>query len=405
MVPAGRHSRLVWARVVGNPCHTLQRTARTLGMDVIDRREFMARVGRFGTGACLACAGGQVWAAAPRAELQREVDFYEGLSGNRVRCGVCPRRCIRSEGETGFCRTRINLGGRWFTRIHGNPCVLRIDSIEKMPLNHFRPGSQTMTIGSGGCNLHCLYCQNWEQALSPLEELQTFDLSPSEAVEAAGKRGIDTIAFNYTGLIAALEYAKDVARAARRAELKVVAATGAYVEPEPLLDLAQYVDAFVISLKGYTEDFYRQVVAGALEPVLEAIKAVKNQTDCWLELVNLVVPTYNDDLRGIRRMCGWIRREVGVTTPVHFARFVPMYRLTNLPRTPVQTLERACEIARQVGLRHVYTSNIAPHEGSNTYCDKCGSAVIQRLGFRVLENKLVDGRCPKCHRRLPGVWA
>ncbi|MHC4091929.1 MAG: AmmeMemoRadiSam system radical SAM enzyme [Planctomycetota bacterium] len=371
----------------------------------MERRGFLARVGQWGAGACLACASERAWASVPQGGWQREIDFYDQLPGKRIQCHVCPLDCLLNDGETCFCRTRTNVGGRLYTRAFENPCILRIDAIEKMPLNHFNPGTKTLTIGVGGCNVRCVYCQNWEQSQNKPDDLKTFALTARDAVEAARKKGIDTIAFNYTEPIAFLEYAKDVAVAAKQAEMKVVVASAAFVEPEPLLDFARYVDAFVISLKGFSEEFYKRALGIRLEPVLRAIATLKSRTDCWLELINLVVPTYNDDLGEIRRMCGWIRREVGPLTPLHFARFVPMYKLANLPRTPVQTLERACEIARQVGLKYVYTSNIAPHDGSNTYCHKCRSSAIQRLGFKVLANELAQGQCPKCHYRLPGVWA
>ena len=184
----------------------------------------------------------------------------------------------------------------------------------------------------------------------------------------------------------------------------MVAATAAYIEPEPLIDFAQYVDAVTIGLKGFTDDFYETVCGVRLDGVLKSIETIKEKTDCWLELVNLIVPTYNDDPATIRKMVGWVRRNVGVTTPLHFSRFVPMYRLTNLPRTPVTTLETACEIARRAGLKYVYTSNIAPHDGNNTYCNRCGASLIQRLGLNVLDNRMRNGRCPQCHTRIPGVW-
>jgi len=160
-----------------------------------------------------------------------------------------------------------------------------------------------------------------------------------------------------------------------------------------------------VGLKGYTEEFYDKVCGVRLEGVLKAIETIRTKTDCWLELVNLVVPTYNDDVATIRKMAGWVRRTVGASTPLHFSRFVPMYRLTNLPRTPVETLDAACAAARDVGLQYVYTSNIAPHDGNNTYCPKCHAGLIERLGFKVLANRTNRGRCPKCGLALPGVWA
>ncbi len=380
----------------------------------LDRRRFLAAVSRYGAGACGLCAFA---GAVPRARADEEtytfepkpdsrrVDYYESLPGGRTRCGVCPRHCVCDGGESGYCRARTNVDGVYYPRGYGHPCIIRVDPIEKIPLSHFRPGTRTMTIAVGGCNLRCQYCQNWQHSQAAPDALKTYELTPDEAVSAAREKGLDAIAFNYTDPTASLEYATDVARAARKAGLHVVAATGAYIEPEPLLAFAQHVDAFTVGLKGYTESFYEEVVSGRLDPVLRAIETIRNKTDCWLELVNLVVPTYNDDMREIHKMAGWVRRAVGPSTPLHFSRFVPMYRLTNLPRTPVETLEAACRTAKDVGMKYVYTSNIAPHDGNNTYCPKCGAALIERLGFKVLENRVEKGRCPACRIRLPGVWS
>jgi pyruvate formate lyase activating enzyme len=373
----------------------------------LNRRDFLLSAGRCAGTACLACMldplAGRAYAGEP-PKWVREIDFYNQLPEQKIQCFVCPLHCILKDGETCFCRTRTNVGGKLFTRAYNNPCLLQIDPIEKLPLNHFRPGSKTLTIGVGGCNVRCIYCQNWEQSQKMPDELKTFDLTPADAVAYAQKKKIDTIAFSYTEPVAFLEYAKDVAVAAKKARLRVVVATAAFVEPDPLVKFAKHVDAFVVSLKGFDEDFYRHVCGIKLAPVLRAIDALKKQTACWLELLNLVVPSYNDDLDKIRAMVAWIHEHVGDDVPLHFARFVPMYKLANLPRTPVQTLEAACDAARAAGLRYVYTSNIAPHDANNTFCASCQQPVIQRLGFKILENKLNSGGCPKCRHKLPGVW-
>ncbi|MBU0639135.1 MAG: AmmeMemoRadiSam system radical SAM enzyme [Planctomycetes bacterium] len=372
-----------------------------------DRREFLTALGRYAGGACLACglgAGPHAAWAGQEPEWKREIDFYTQLPDRKIQCFVCPLHCVLEDGETCFCRTRTNVGGKLYTRAYDNPCILRVDAVEKLPLNHFRPASQTLTIGVGGCNLRCIYCQNWQQSQALPDQLKTYDLTVRQAVEAARKKKIDTIAFSYTEPIAFLEYARDIAELAQRRRLKVVVATAAFAEPEPLFDFAQHVDAFVVSLKGFDEEFYHRALGVKLAPVLAAIKALKEQTTCWLELINLIVPTYNDDLTKIAEMTKWIHGELGGDVPLHFSRFVPTYKLKNLSRTPVQTLEAAVAIARDTGLRYVYTSNIAPHDDTNTYCAKCGTPVIQRLGFKILENTLKRGRCPKCRAELPGVW-
>lgn len=379
-----------------------------MGSTRLDRREFLFRAGQCAGASWLGCtlAGSLALAdGTSSAPFTREVDHYTPLPGKRIKCFVCPLHCELNDGETCFCRTRTNIGGRLYTRAYENPCLLRVDPIEKLPLNHYRPGSSTLTIATGGCNVRCLYCQNWQHSQKKPDELKTVRLTPREAVALARKRRVDTIAFGYTEPVAFMEYARDIAVLAKRARLRVVAATAAFVDPDPLLDLARYVDAFVVALKGFSEDFYYRVLGIRLAPVLTAIETLATRSRCWLELVNLVVPTYNDDPDQIRAMAAWIHRHAGPDVPVHFERFVPEYRLTNLPRTPVPTLEAACDAARAAGLRYVYTSNIAPHEGCNTICASCGATVIERLGFKILTNSLKRGVCPRCHKRLPGVWA
>jgi pyruvate formate lyase activating enzyme len=379
-----------------------------MNTDDLDRRRFLSLLARLTGGACLACGlDGLISPALAGEPVQftRQIEYYERLADKKVQCFVCPLHCVLTDGQTCPCRTRTNVGGTLYTRAYNNPCIIRVDPIEKMPLHHFRPGSKTLTIAIGGCNLRCLYCQNWEQSQKMPDELKTFDLSPAAAVEEARKKGIDTIAFNYTETVAFLEYAKDVAIAAKKAKLKVVVGTSAFVEPKPLLDFAKHVDAFVITLKGFDEGFYHRVSGVSLEPILASIKTIKKETKCWLEVINVVVPTYNDTPAMIEAMSRWIRRNLGTNVPLHFARFVPMYKLANLPQTPVQTLETACDIARKAGLRFIYTTNISPHPGNSTICPDCQQPLIQRLGFKILDNNMTKGTCPKCHKRLPGVWA
>lgn len=355
-------------------------------------------------GVCQSQGQGKGKAQSQKLQFTREIDYYNQLPENKIQCFVCPLNCILKDGETCFCRTRTNVGGKLYSRAYDNPCILRIDAIEKLPLNHFRPGSQTMTIGVGGCNLRCLYCQNWEMSQTLPDQLKTFKMTARDVVTMAKKKKVDTIAFSYTEPVAFIEYAKDVAIAAKKAKLKVVVATAAFVETEPLLDLAKYVDAFTIAIKGFDEEFYKTVTGTALAPVLKAAETIKTRTKCWLELVNLIVPTYNDNPDKLNEMTKWIHDKIGDDVPIHFSRFVPMYKLKELPRTPVQTLDTACAAAQQAGSRYIYTSNIAPHEKNNTFCAKCGERVIERLGFKIIENKLKLGTCPNCKNKLPGVW-
>jgi len=376
----------------------------------LNRRAFLSALGYGVTRACL-LGKRATWAQAAAvatpatSKPTRRVDHFEAFPDGSVACGVCPHACVLHDGEVGRCRARINRGGVHYALGYGNPCIVQVDPIEKLPINHFRPGRGMLTISCGGCNLGCLYCQNWQQAQERPDQLKTFELSPREAVAAARKHKLDIIGFTYTEPIAFLEYARDIAVQAKETGIKIVVGTSAFVHPEPLLELARYADAFAITLKGFDDGFYQEVCGARLDPVLTAIKTLHERTRCWLEIINLVVPTYNDRMEDVSALARWVHAELGKDVPLHFARFVPLYKLTDLPRTAVPTLESACAVAREAGLRHVYTSNIAPHRDTNTYCDGCKTVVVERLGFKILSNNLRHGRCPICRRPIPGVWA
>lgn len=376
------------------------------------RRGFLRTAGALGAGWAVSPAviealllGGRAMAAeAPAGPREVDPTLYKRLPDRQVQCFICPLRCVLSPGQTCFCRTRKNHDGRLMTHAYGNPCILSLDPIEKVPLNHVCPGSTTLSVAIGGCNLRCLYCQNWQQSQSLPEDLKTFDLPPASAAGQAQDKTCRAIAFTYTEPVAFYEYMRDAAGAAKARKLRTVCATAGFIEPEPLRALCKHIDAFAVALKGFDEVFYEKVLGSQLKPVLAALETIKKEGR-WLELTTLIIPTYNDDLDKIRDMCRWVRKSLGPDVPHHFARFVPEYKLKHLPRTPVQTLEKCREIAREAGLNHVYLSNVAPHEGNDTICPGCGAVVVRRLGFKVLEQRMNGAACAACRRALPGLWA
>jgi len=382
------------------------RPAASTFPEIEERREFLRALARWGAGAAAAPAA--LAALAERllaAETTLvEVKHYDKLANKRIHCYVCPLNCLLDDGLTCFCNTRTNHGGTLYTHAFGNPCILRTDPIEKLPLNHFRPGSRTLSLAVGGCNLRCLYCQNWQQSQVRPEELKTWDLPPARAAEGALEGDLDTIALTYTEPVSFLEYALAIAEEARRKKVRVVVASGAFLNPRPMKELAGSVDGMCLALKGITEKFYEDVVGGRLTPVLDAIVAAK-ETGVWLEVVNLIVPTLNDDPKDLRDLALWVKKNLGTETPLHFARFVPDYKLKNLPWTPIETITLAREQALDLGLKFVYTTNVAPHEGSATSCPKCKTVLVRRVGFKILENRVEGGACPRCKSKLPGVWA
>jgi pyruvate formate lyase activating enzyme len=332
-------------------------------------------------------------------------EYWERLSGRRVRCTLCPLRHALGRGERGPCRVRENHDGVLRTHAWENPAILKVDPVEKLPATHFRPATRSLTIATGGCNLHCLYCQNWQQSQSRPEDLRTVDLPAVEAVRRAlEKKEIDTVAFSYTEPMMAFEYVRDIAARARAKGLRTIMATGGYVNEKPLLQMCRHLDAITVGLKAFTDESFRKLTERSLPPLLETIRTIRKKTDVWLELTNLVVPTYNDERAMITTMCRWIVKELGPDVPLHFGRFVPRFRLSNLPQTPLRSLTEAREIALAEGIRHAYVSNVAPHEGNNTTCPECGRVLIRRIGFKVLRNDLEDGRCPRCRREVAGRW-
>ena len=336
-------------------------------------------------------------------EHVREAMYYTTQLGNYVQCQLCPNRCVIKEGQRGTCEVRENRGGKLYTLVYGNPVAVHIDPIEKKPFYHFLPASDSFSLATAGCNLDCAYCQNWTISQVRPEEVESYDLPPEEAVALALEKGCKSIAYTYTEPTVFYEYMLETSKLARAKGIKNVVVTNGFINPEPLRELCKYVDAIRVDLKGFTEDFYHQVCQGELAPVLQTLKIIQEE-GVHLEIINLVVPTLNDDEEEIRQMCQWILENLGPDVPVHFTRFQPMYRLQNLPPTPVETLERAREIALEVGLHYVYIGNVPGHPAENTYCPKCGKLLIKRMGFYVEENHIVDGKCEYCGNPIPGVW-
>ena len=324
---------------------------------------------------------------------------------NQVRCDLCPRSCVIPEGGAGDCRIRVNLDGKLRATTYGRPSSIHIDPIEKKPLFHFLPTTSAFSIATAGCNLHCLNCQNW--TLSQRDGAQMdrlYQAEPADVVEAAQAEGCRSISYTYSDPVVFYEYTHDTAELARRAGLRNLMITAGYINREPLRKLCKVLDATNTDLKAFDDTFYRKVTTATLKPVLDALVTFREE-GVWVEVTNLVIPTLNDDLAMIRRMARWIRDELGESTPLHFSRFHPRYRMRNLPPTPAETLVRARNEAMDVGLRFVYIDNIMGHPGENTYCPRDGALLIARTGFHVTENHLTgDGRCPKCKEKIPGVW-
>jgi len=329
--------------------------------------------------------------------------YYQQLEDKVVRCQLCPNRCTLANLARGSCGVRINLDGELYTLVYGKPLAVHVDPIEKKPLSHFLPGTTAFSISTAGCNLGCIFCQNWQISQVKPEEAAHYDLDPEQTVELALKEKAPTIAYTYTEPTVFYEYMLETAKLAKSRGLRNVMHSCGYINPAPLKALLPYMSACNIDLKGFSEDYYEQFSSGRLQPVLETIKTIK-RSGVWLEITNLVVPGQNDDPAMIRAMCRWIKANVGPDVPLYFAAFYPNYKLQNLPPTPVETLEKAYAIARGEGLNYVYIGNVFGHVKEQTYCPKCGKIVIKRLGYSIEEVDLVNGKCKYCGYKIAGVW-
>ncbi len=320
-----------------------------------------------------------------------------------TQCQLCPKYCNLAIGERGNCRVRMNIDNKLQTLVYGNPCSIHVDPIEKKPLYHFLPATGAFSLATAGCNLHCKYCQNWQISQSNPENTHNYDMPPKRIVEEAIKANCKTIAYTYSDPTIFYEYTTDIAKIAHQHNLKNALVTAAYINQPPLLEIAPLIDAANIDLKGMSDDFYRKMSDGTLQPVLDAIITMKKK-NIWIELTNLVVPTWNDSETDFELLAKWIFNELGADVPLHFSRFWPRHQLKNLPPTPVETLLLARDIALKTGLHYVYLGNVPSENTNNTYCPHDNKLLIRREGYRMLEYNIENGKCKHCQTSIAGIW-
>jgi len=334
----------------------------------------------------------------------QRAEFYQSQPKEAVQCLLCPHSCVLKDKERGVCRARENRQGILYTLSYDKPCAVHIDPIEKKPFFHVLPASTALSLAAAGCNLRCKFCQNWQISQAAPEQVEPLALSIPDIINAARQKDCRSIAFTYTEPTVFYEYALDIIPPARKNKLGIIMHSNGYINPAPLRAICPFFTAINVDLKGFTEDYYRTVCRAELAPVLESLVIIRREKKVWLELTNLVIPTLNDSSESIRKMCVWIRDNLGDEVPLHFSRFYPMYQLTSLPPTPVSTLETARGIAIDAGLKFVYIGNIPGHPGEHTYCPACQKILVRRNGYSVLENSVIAGKCRYCQEPIPGVW-
>ncbi len=339
----------------------------------------------------------------PLWKWSREAYHYK-VTERGVECTNCPNQCTLKRMETSKCRNRINVKDKLYSIAYGNPCAVHIDPIEKKPCFHFLPSSKSFSIATAGCNLACLNCQNWEISQKSPNETENIDLMPAKVVEACIKNNCESIAYTYSEPTVFYEYVYDTARIARASGIKNVYKSNGYINEQPIRMLSKYLDAANIDLKGFTEYTYLKLNSGKLAPVLRTLQVLKEE-GVWLEITNLVIPSWTDDLNTIREMCKWLVANKLDDCPLHFSRFTPLYKLSQLPATPALTLKKAHDIAMNSGMKYVYIGNLPGTNLEDTICPKCGNIVVERKGFRVIQNNISNNNCKFCGERIAGVWS
>ncbi len=333
----------------------------------------------------------------------KEAMFYRKLDDKKVHCFLCSQHCRIDPGERGKCGVRENRDGTLMTLVYGLLIGENIDPIEKKPLYHFHPGSQSYSIATAGCNFRCLFCQNADISQAPREYKRIFghDVAAAEVVARAARRNCASISYTYTEPTIFMEYALDVAKEARGAGIANVFVSNGYMTSDSLDAVSPYLDAANVDLKAFTDRYYEEQCGARLKPVLQTLQAMKAR-NIWLEVTTLLIPGLNDDPGELKELAEFLV-SLGPETPWHISRFHPTYRLLDRPPTPVESIRKAREIGVKAGLSYVYTGNVPGDKGESTYCPQCGSLLIERFGFAMQSKGLQQGACARCGAPMAGV--
>jgi len=338
--------------------------------------------------------------------------YWHRLEDGRIQCDLCPRFCRLREGQRGFCFVRGRLDDEMVLATYGRSSGFCVDPIEKKPLNHFLPGTPVLSFGTAGCNLACKFCQNWD--ISKSREIDTLadSAGPETLARAAEALGCRSVAFTYNDPVIFLEYAVDVAAACHERDIRTVAVTAGEICAEPRVEFFDAMDAANVDLKAFTEDFYRKICGGSLQPVLDTLTYLAKETKVWFETTTLLIPGENDSDREIDAMTRWVVENLGPDVPMHFTAYHPDWKMLDHPTTPPATLRRAREIALCNGVRYAYTGNIRDEEGGSTFCHVCDEKLVGRDGYLLTAWNLdSEGCCCRCgtpcagrFEARPGNW-
>ncbi len=316
----------------------------------------------------------------------------------KIRCLLCPRRCLLEEGQSGTCGVRLVQDGELVTINYGCLAAAHWDPIEKKPLYHYYPGYPVLSIGTYGCNFLCSFCQNWSLARGRPEQ-KIKRVTPQEVLAMLEREGGPEknlgLAYTYNEPLIWYEFVYDTARLLHEKGYRNILVSNGYIERKPFLELLPFIDAMNIDLKAFSDSFYRRYCHGLREPVLRTVESAVRK--CHVEITCLLIPTLNDDAGEQAELARWLG---GLSSDLvlHYSRYFPNYKL-DLPPTSPQKMLEIREIA-QKELNYVYLGNIDLPGSADTVCPHCGNLLVRRSGYRVSLTGLEDNSCTNCHRRI-----
>ncbi len=337
-------------------------------------------------------------------EMLKEAVLWEPAEAQKVRCRLCSFRCLIGTGKLGHCTVRKNIGGKLYSLNYHKVCATNVDPIEKKPMYHFQPGSRSFSIATVGCNFRCEFCQNWQISQAALEtgRIDGEAVAPEQIVDAAVRSGCKSIAYTYTEPTIFMELCHDCARLAKERGLANVFVSNGYMTREAIDFAVAWLDGINVDLKAFSEDYYQNLCGARLAPVLDSIAYIARQTKIWIEITTLLLPGQNDSEEELKKLADWLVKEAGPDVPWHISRFYPQYKYTDSEPTPLESLQRAEEIGKAAGLHYVYLGNVPGTDGENTYCYKCHTKLIGRIGYRITTNQIKNSKCPNCGTEIAG---
>jgi pyruvate formate lyase activating enzyme len=334
----------------------------------------------------------------------KEAFLYEKLEGEKVRCLLCNHRCLIQSGSRGICGVRENRAGTLISLVYGKIVAGHCDPIEKKPLFHFLPGTHSYSIATVGCNFRCTFCQNADISQMPSDQNRIMgeEMTPEEIVRTALRYGAQSISYTYTEPTIYFETALETSRAAVSKGLKNVFVSNGYMTRNCLEAIHPDLHAANVDLKAFSDRFYKEQCGARLKPVLNTIESMR-EMGIWLEVTTLLIPGLNDSEGELRDLAHYLA-DIDPGIPWHISRFHPTYRLMDRSVTPVQTIRRARDVGYEAGLQYVYAGNMPGDKGENTFCHRCRTPLINRMGFQVNQNRIINGQCPECSAPVPGIW-